>query len=88
LKPAIDEIDLLMASKEMVELVLWCVVIGGIAALGQIERPWFLRQLDFLATILRIHEWGEVKIVMKRFAWVDSACDVEGERLFDQIEMR
>ena len=35
MKEAIQDIDLLMAGKEMVELLLWCVVIGGIAASGQ-----------------------------------------------------
>ncbi|EPE28692.1 hypothetical protein GLAREA_09813 [Glarea lozoyensis ATCC 20868] len=88
LRPVIEEIDLLMASREMVELVLWCVVIGGIAALGQNQRPWFTGQLNILATILKIREWDEVRVIMKRFSWVDSACDVEGERLFNQMEMQ
>lgn len=84
LKEAIQGIDLLMASKEMVELVLWCVVIGGIAASGQDERPWFLRELHILSTILRLAEWSEVKVIVKRFAWVESACDSGGEALFTE----
>ncbi|KFY94549.1 hypothetical protein V501_01903 [Pseudogymnoascus sp. VKM F-4519 (FW-2642)] len=84
MKEAIQRIDLLMASEELAELVLWCVVIGGIAASGQDVRSWFLIQRNILSTELRLTEWSEVKIVMRKFAWVDSACDPGGKALWNE----
>ncbi|PKX95963.1 uncharacterized protein P174DRAFT_419858 [Aspergillus novofumigatus IBT 16806] len=62
------------------EIVLWCTMIGGIAAQdGELERRcWYAGQLRKLCHILNIQSWAEMQKLMRSFAWVDVACD-EGD---------
>ena len=87
LQEAITRVDLLRLDRSLAELVIWCVVIGGIASTGPrtFERLCFLTQLNMLSTGLGLKDWLEVKAVMRRFAWVGSACDGGGERLWDEM---
>lgn len=89
LREAIQKVDREAADqvKPLKEMILWCLVIGGIAATGRRERIWFVGELKILSKDLGIQEWewSKVKVVLRRFAWVDVACDPGGEALWNEI---
>lgn len=66
------------------EIVLWCTMIGGIAAQdGEVERRcWYAGQLRKLCHTLNIQTWAKMQELMRSFAWVDVACDEGGYRLW------
>lgn len=85
LKALITTIDPLTYDRPSMELALWCVTIGGIAATRlQDERAWFAAEFKKLCLVLGLTAWAEVKVVMRRFAWVESACDPGGEALWEE----
>lgn len=87
LQNALQEIDILILERPLVELVLWCVVIGGIAASGQegVQTAWFVTELNLVSMSLGLIDFAEVKAVLRHFSWVDSACDPGGQELWDEI---
>jgi hypothetical protein len=66
------------------EILLWCTMIGGIAAQdGEVERRcWYAVQLRKLCHTLNIQTWAKVQELMRSFAWVDVACDEGGYQLW------
>jgi hypothetical protein len=66
------------------EILLWCTMIGGIAAQdGEVERRcWYAGQLRKLCHTLNIQSWAKMQELMRSFAWVDVACDEGGYRLW------
>jgi len=66
------------------EILLWCTMIGGIAAQeGEVERRcWYAGQLRKLYHTLNIQSWAKMQELMRSFAWVDVACDEGGYRLW------
>jgi hypothetical protein len=66
------------------EILLWCTMIGGIAAQdGEVERRcWYAGQLRKLCHTLNIQTWAKMQELMRSFAWVDVACDEGGYQLW------
>lgn len=86
LREALQKIKIVSQDRSLQEFVLWCVVIGGIAAASGPERVWYVREMNILAVRLGMEcwEWSQVKSVLKGFAWVDFACDLGGETLWGE----
>ncbi|KAJ5833569.1 hypothetical protein N7474_001880 [Penicillium riverlandense] len=70
--------------KSKIEILLWCSMIGGIAAQdGEVERRcWYAGQLRKLCHTLNVQSWAKMQELMRSFAWVDVACDEGGCRLW------
>lgn len=85
LKEVIGRMDLLTLDRPSTELILWCLVVGGIAATGSTDRSWFVMKLKALCVVLSLTHWSEIKVVMRQFSWVESACDFGGEALLDEV---
>jgi hypothetical protein len=62
----------------VMELLLWCIVIGGIAAENTPARGFYAAQATKVSSLLGCPSWGETQRRMKLFAWLDRACDPGG----------
>jgi Fungal specific transcription factor domain len=85
MKESIGKIHLAAGHQALRELVLWCVVVGGIAASGQPERSWFAAQLFTVSTFLDLKQWSDARAVLRKFAWLDAACDTGGSAFWDEV---
>lgn len=73
-----------LESRRENEVLLWVVVMGGIAAAGTRERPWFVAQVHNLTRKNGVRRWSEMVIIMERMLWLGSACDHAGRQLWDE----
>lgn len=85
MKESISKIQLTAGDQALAELIFWCVVIGGIAAAGQPERSWFGLQLVTLSTMLGLRSWAHAKMVLRQFAWLESACNAGGTTFWNEV---
>lgn len=69
------------------ELLLWLLLMGGIAALGTDDRWWYVRQVHWLIKILEITSWEHLKVTMASVLWLDSPCDFEGLAIWEETQM-
>ena len=67
-------------------ILLWILVIGGIAAVDTREVGWFVSRLHQMADENGVREWGQLKRLLKRILWLDSACDMAGQQLWYEVE--
>ncbi|PYH43923.1 Zn(II)2Cys6 transcription factor domain-containing protein [Aspergillus saccharolyticus JOP 1030-1] len=65
-------------------LLAWIIVMGGIAALGTEERPWFAQRLASVANAISASSWSILRAQLKLFPWLACACDNAGERLWEE----
>ena len=65
-------------------VLLWMLVLGGIAASDKPERPWFVSQLALIVRRLDITEWGSIEDTLESFLWLESACGQGGRELWDE----
>jgi hypothetical protein len=63
-------------------LLLWVLMMGGIAAMDKSERPWFAAQLSNVINRSRLTHWKDLKSALKSTLWLDSACDMGGRDLW------
>jgi hypothetical protein len=84
LRQTLVEIDLPQIWKTIPDLLLWILMLGGIASIGN-ERMWFVVTLRCLGVTTSIRNWGALKHVMKSIMWLDCVCDSDGEVLWDEI---
>ncbi|KAH7417892.1 hypothetical protein BKA64DRAFT_700442 [Cadophora sp. MPI-SDFR-AT-0126] len=86
LKAAIEASYVLRDDEDLVaELLLWILMLGGIAALDKPERPWFAEQLSKVKNKLRI-AWDEATSILETFLWLESACGAGGRLLWEESE--
>jgi hypothetical protein len=83
LKSTIILSDIESYGAERSGVLLWILVLGGIAALDKPERSWFVSQLARLVQILMI-EWEEAEGVLETFLWFEIACSPGGRLLWDE----
>lgn len=62
-------------------LLLWMLTLGGIAALGKPERPWFASRLAIVLQRLNI-TWEDAQEILETFLWLENACGTEGRELW------
>ena len=84
----INLVDAIRATLEGMEsvpedLLIWiCVLAGMTAAPGGIQRAWFIKLLTRTGCKC---SWEEVRVVLRSFLWMDLACDVGGESLWEEV---
>jgi hypothetical protein len=69
---------------ELSGVLLWMMVLGGIASSDKPERPWFVSQLALIVRKLRLMDWGGVEDILESFLWLESACGKGGQELWDE----
>jgi hypothetical protein len=85
LQASIEKFEIFRSkSFEVQYVLLWMLMLGGIAALDKAERPWFVSQLVRLVRILRI-DWDSVGEIMESFLWLESACGSGGRLLWSEV---
>ena len=86
LKVAIEVSNFLRCDEDLVaELMLWILMLGGIAALDKHERQWFVEQLSIVKTKLGI-DWDDASKVFETFLWLENACGAGGRMLWKESE--
>ncbi|KAL2007728.1 hypothetical protein VTN00DRAFT_7710 [Thermoascus crustaceus] len=73
---------------DVLEILLWCTMIGGIAAEdgAPARRLWYAFQLKRLYLSLNIQSWTRMQELMRSFAWVDVGCDNAGYSLWMEAQ--
>jgi hypothetical protein len=71
--------------RDVLGLLLWCVVIGGIAAEHSPIRQWYAAQVRQLSIEYGVQNWHYMKELMNQFAWLDTACEAGGLTLWNKI---
>jgi hypothetical protein len=80
----IGVLDIRTFGVELGGVLLWMLVLGGIAALDTPERHWFASQLAWIVRRLDIDDWEGVEDVLGWFLWLDSACGEGGRLLWSE----
>jgi hypothetical protein len=84
LQIALVILDIETCGSQLDGVLLWILVLGGIAALDKPERVLFASQLRKLARKIRMYDWGAVEDVLESFLWLESACGQGGRMLWDE----
>jgi hypothetical protein len=84
LKAAIEVSGTESYGAECSEVLLWILVLGGIAALDKPERSWFVSQLALLVERLKI-DWAAAERILETFLWLEIACSSSGRRLWSEV---
>jgi Fungal specific transcription factor domain len=86
LTASLEVMDIESHSVDYSGLLLWMLVLGGIAALEKPERPWFASNLALLSRRddLRL-DWNGAEDILKSFLWLQSACSPGGHQLWDEV---
>jgi hypothetical protein len=71
-------------SEDCSGVLLWMLVLGGIAALGKPERPWFVSNLALVGMERLKLDWDGVEAILKAFLWLESACGPGARQLWDE----
>lgn len=66
--------------------LLWVLFIGGWAAEGRLDRPWYLSYVAWLSTQMQLEFWGEAKGVLTQYCFVDSLCEIPCRMLWDEAK--
>jgi hypothetical protein len=66
---------------DAVEVLIWVLTLGGIAATGLPNRTWFVTALGRVTAYSGLSRWRDLKPVLDRILWLDSACDFGGQQL-------
>jgi hypothetical protein len=81
---AIGILDIRTFGAELGGVLLWMLVLGGIAALDTPERHWFASQLAWIVRRLVIDDWEGVEDILGSFLWLDSVCGQGGRLLWSE----
>lgn len=71
-------------SLEVQKLYGWCLMMGGIAAKLSSKRSWYANKLKMYATSRDLSTWHEMRMELREVLWLDSACDLAGNMLWDE----
>lgn len=70
------------------DLLLWILVLGGIATLDKPERPWYVSELAFVAERLNGNVgWEDIENILKSHLWLESACGRSAIELWEEVEI-
>jgi hypothetical protein len=83
LKIALEVLEIETCPLELCGVLLWMLVLGGIAASDKPERPWFASQFALIVRRLNI-DWAGIEDILETFLWLESACGQGGRQLWDE----
>jgi hypothetical protein len=89
LKEAIGQIEFsVIEGKHSAEsdLVLWILVLGGIASEGTQDRNWYLIFLQGIVTSRRITNCDDLEHILQQIVWLDLACNPGLHRLWQDMQ--
>jgi hypothetical protein len=66
-------------------VLLWCLAVGGVSALGMPERNWFTGHLAVVAADLDIPSWDEVKACLMGVMSHAIFCEDSFHTLWDEV---
>jgi len=84
LKHVLEEVKLEPCWRRRPTVLLWILMMGGIAACDMLERGWYVQNLGAVA-VLGISEWDDVAEELGNFLWLQSACDAGGRTLWAEV---
>jgi hypothetical protein len=84
LQIALAILDIGTCGSHLDGVLLWILVLGGIAALDKPERPLFASQLRARARKIKIYDWGAIEDILEPFLWLESACGQGGRMLWNE----
>jgi hypothetical protein len=70
---------------DTVEVLIWVLTLGGIAATGLPNRTWFVAALSRVTVRSGLSRWRDLKSVLDRILWLDNACDFGGRQLWEEV---
>jgi hypothetical protein len=85
LRKTLDGTEMETFWHEEPDLLLWILVLGGMAALGCVERDSFVSDLAYGRRLLDIKSWDDLKDRLQTFLWLESACDPPGKDLWFEV---
>jgi hypothetical protein len=65
-------------------LLLWIVVMGGIAAVKTQERSWYVDMLGMVLVDPRWRSWEHIHAVLGKMLWLTGFHDIEGYKLWEE----
>jgi hypothetical protein len=80
------DLNLYLLLTDLIDIFLWAITMGGVAATGTHERAWFVKSLKRQAVAVQLSQWSDLKQSLKRILWLDSACDKAGQQLWSEAE--
>lgn len=79
----VETSDMVLAGSD---ILLWILVLGGIAASEQASvRAWFVTTLRNFSIRRGLDGWEQAKTILTEILWLASACDVAGRTLWDEV---
>jgi hypothetical protein len=69
-----------------VEVLIWVLTLGGIAATGLPNRIWFVAALSRVSASSSLSRWQDIKPVLDRILWLDCACESGGQQLWEEVD--
>ena len=79
-------LDLYLSLADLVDFLLWVMVMGGVTAACTREKAWYIKSLKKLAPAAELSQWPDAKQSLKLFLWLDNACDKAGQELWSEVE--
>lgn len=70
---------------DVVRVLIWALILGGIAATGLPNRAWFVAALAQVSANHGLSEWQDLKLVLDRMLWLDSAYGITGQQLWEEV---
>lgn len=80
-----SELESTWSSRGAVRVLVWVLMMGGIAATGRPERAWFVATLHRVTVSSGVSGWRELKLALESMLWLNSACDRAGKQLWDEF---
>ncbi|KMP09206.1 hypothetical protein DIZ76_016887 [Coccidioides immitis] len=84
-RAALAESEPLTAWGPAGEMLLWSLVLGGMAARNTPDRGWFADKLVEVLASGGPSTWEELKEVMVQVMWMDSVCDMGGRAFWEEV---
>jgi hypothetical protein len=82
---SLEVADIEYLSVDYSEVLVWILVLGGIAAMSKPERPWFVSKFALVDVKILKLDWDGVEDILKSFLWLESACSPGGRRLWYEV---
>jgi hypothetical protein len=67
------------------KVLLWVLVLGGIASSDTVHRSWYVQHLVAVSDTLNLLMWDEVVGELANYLWLESACDTGGRLLWQDV---